>query len=92
MLKEVAMSRNRRDSKKNTGSGHAAMGMGGDPNDDPRDQNSGGKRMDEDRDTKGSPVPGAFGTEKPKSKRTRSGLSLRPASRYLGEIRKFFRD
>jgi hypothetical protein len=68
------------------------MGMGGDPSDDPRDQNSGAKRADEDGDTNTSPVPGAFGTEKPKSKRTHRGPPHRQACRYLGEIRKFFGD
>jgi hypothetical protein len=36
--------------------------MGGDPGDDPRDQNSGGgKRVDEEHDIRTRPVPGAFG-------------------------------
>jgi len=61
------MSSNRRDVKKNTSSGHGSVGMGGDPGDDPRDQNSGGgKRVDEDRDLRNPPVPGAFGGGKEK--------------------------
>jgi hypothetical protein len=61
------MSANRRDSRKNTSSGHGAAGMGGDPGDDPRDQNSGGgKRVDEERDIRTRSVPGASGTGKEK--------------------------
>jgi len=45
--------------EKNTSSGHGALGMGGQPVDDPRDLNSGGgDRPDDERTT---PVPGAFG-------------------------------
>jgi hypothetical protein len=55
------MSMNKRTVKlrKNTSSGHGAFGMGGQPTDDPRDQNSGGgKRADDDRTVR---VAGAFG-------------------------------
>jgi len=55
------MSMNKRDVKlkKNSNSGHGALGMGGQPTDDPRDINSGGHGVDkEDRTVK---VPGAFG-------------------------------
>lgn len=57
------MSMNKRNgASKNTSSGHGSMGMGGDPGDDPRDQNSGGgKRVDEEHDIRTRPVPGAFG-------------------------------
>jgi hypothetical protein len=48
--------------KRNARSGHPIAGMGGAPSDDPRDQYSGGrKRVDEDRDIRNPPVPGAFG-------------------------------
>ena len=47
---------------KNPSSGHGAVGMGGEPGDDPRDQNSGGgKCVDQDRDIRKPPVEGAFG-------------------------------
>jgi hypothetical protein len=52
--------------RKNTSSGHGAFGMGGQPSDDPRDQNSGGgKRADDDRTVR---VAGAFGNGKPGTK------------------------
>jgi hypothetical protein len=56
---------NRSKNKKNARSGHPLAGMGGDPGDDPRDQNSGGgKRVDEDRDIRAPPVPAAFGSDR----------------------------
>jgi hypothetical protein len=45
--------------RKNTSSGHGALGMGGQPSEDPRDlESGGGDRPDDDRS---APVPGAFG-------------------------------
>ncbi|MDB5352336.1 MAG: hypothetical protein JWN86_3583 [Planctomycetota bacterium] len=54
------MSQNNRGRQtKNTSSGHGALGMGGQPSDETRDENSGGKSVDkEDRTVK---VSGAFG-------------------------------
>jgi hypothetical protein len=48
------------DQKKNTSSGHGALGMGGQPMDDPRDINSGGGKGVE-KDDRTVKVPGAFG-------------------------------
>src|SRR5436305_14577904 len=54
-------SNNDKDSK-NTSSGHGARGMGGQPNDDPRDLERGGEgRVNNDQGGKTGPVPGAFG-------------------------------
>jgi hypothetical protein len=47
---------------KNTSSGHGALGMGGQPIDDPRDLEGGGEgRVDSDQGGKTGPVGGAFG-------------------------------
>jgi hypothetical protein len=51
--------------RKNTSSGRGSAGMGGDPSDDPRDQHSGGgKRVDESRELRTPPVPGASGSRR----------------------------
>lgn len=48
---------------KNTSSGQGAMGMGGQPSDDPRDLARGGDgRSYDDEATASAPVPGAFGS------------------------------
>ena len=47
---------------KSRNSGHGALGMGGQPNDDPRDLEGGGEgRTNEDRGGRTGPIPGAFG-------------------------------
>ena len=47
---------------KNTSSGQGAVGMGGQPNDDPRDMARGGDGRSYDDEVSGAqPVPGAFG-------------------------------
>lgn len=54
----------RRNDKDSTSSGHGALGMGGQPSDDPRDSNSGSEPLK--RDDRGSgtgPVGGAFGSK-----------------------------
>jgi len=50
-----------RDARKSTNSGHGALGMGGQPSDDPRDINSAGWDPNDDRS---SPVDGASGNER----------------------------
>ena len=46
----------------NTSSGHGALGMGGQPTDDPRDLDRGGEgRTNNDLGGKTGPVPGAHG-------------------------------
>jgi len=51
-----------RKDKDATSSGHGALGMGGDPSDDPRDLKSGGgDDLDEDRGGGTGPVGGANG-------------------------------
>lgn len=50
--------KNRNDS---TSSGQGALGMGGQPSDDPRDARSGGGKLDDDRGGGTGPVPGASG-------------------------------
>jgi hypothetical protein len=52
-------SQNVRKSRKNTSSGHGAVGMGGQPDDNPRDLHSGGG--DHVGDDRTKQVPGAFG-------------------------------
>lgn len=48
-----------------TSSGHGALGMGGQPSDDPRDSNSGGGfKADDDRGGGTGPIPGAHGRAK----------------------------
>jgi len=48
---------------KNTSSGQGALGMGGQPDDDPRDMARGGDgRSYDDEATSNPPVPGAFGS------------------------------
>ena len=43
-------------------SGHGSLGMGGQPNDNPRDLERGGDgRVDDDRGGGTGPIPGAFG-------------------------------
>src|SRR3954468_16803306 len=43
-------------------SGHGALGMGGQPNDNPRDLEAGGEgRTNDDRGGGTGPIPGAFG-------------------------------
>ena len=50
------------DSKaKNTSSGQGALGMGGQPTDDPRDEAGGGGEPSMDGSSRQVPVPGAFG-------------------------------
>jgi len=52
----------RRNDKDSTSSGHGALGMGGQPSDDPRDSNSGSEILKEDdRGSRTGPVDGAFG-------------------------------
>jgi hypothetical protein len=52
----------RRNDKDSTSSGHGALGMGGQPTDDPRDLNSGGgDDLQDDRGGGTGPVPGAGG-------------------------------
>jgi len=52
----------KRNSRDSTSSGHGALGMGGQPSDDPRDLNSGGgDDMDDDRGGGTGPVGGASG-------------------------------
>jgi len=47
---------------KNTSSGHGALGMGGQPTDDPRDLAGGGEgRVNDDRGSGTGPIGGAFG-------------------------------
>ncbi len=49
--------------QKNTSSGQGAVGMGGQPDDDPRDMARGGDgRSYDDEATGKQPVPGAFGS------------------------------
>jgi len=49
--------------RKALNSGQGALGMGGQPSDDPRDIAGGGDgRTFEDRGSKTGPIPGAFGT------------------------------
>jgi hypothetical protein len=50
--------------KGSTSSGHGALGMGGQPSDDPRDEKGGSEGYtDDDRGGSGTgPVPGAFGS------------------------------
>ncbi len=48
-------------SRKSTSSGQGALGMGGQPSDDPRDMHGGGWNPDDDRT---SPVGGASGNER----------------------------
>lgn len=49
--------------QKNTSSGQGALGMGGQPDDDPRDLARGGDgRSYDDEATAEEPVPGAFGS------------------------------
>jgi len=51
----------RRNDKDSTSSGHGALGMGGQPSDDPRDSNSGSEILKEDdRGSHTGPVHGAF--------------------------------
>jgi len=51
--------------KKSTSSGHGALGMGGQPSDDPRDSKSGREGLaEDDRGSGTGPVSGAFGSEK----------------------------
>jgi len=53
----------RRNDKDSTSSGHGALGMGGQPADDPRDSNSGSEPLKEDdRGSHTGPVDGAFGS------------------------------
>jgi hypothetical protein len=53
----------RRNDRDSTGSGHGALGMGGQPSDDPRDLSSGRESLPEDDRGSGTgPVPGAFGS------------------------------
>jgi len=55
----------KRDDKDSTSSGHGALGMGGQPSDDPRDLKSGGGgRLDDDRGGGTGPVGGASGGER----------------------------
>jgi len=57
-----ASKRNKKDS---TSSGHGALGMGGQPSDDPRDLNSGGgDDLDDDRGGGTGPVGGASGSRR----------------------------
>jgi hypothetical protein len=54
----------------NSKSGHPMSGMGGSPNDDPRDEYSGGKKnVEEDGDIRKPTVPGAFGAAQKKKER-----------------------
>jgi hypothetical protein len=47
-----------------TSSGHGALGMGGDPTDDPRDlKGGGGDALNEDRGGGTGPIPGASGSK-----------------------------
>src|SRR3954452_5357491 len=49
--------------RKALNSGQGALGMGGQPSDDPRDIAGGGEgRTYEDRGSKTGPIPGAFGS------------------------------
>ena len=53
----------RRNDRDSTSSGHGALGMGGQPSDDPRDSNSGSEMLKEDdRGSHTGPVDGAFGS------------------------------
>jgi len=46
-------------------SGHGALGMGGQPSDDPRDLEGGGEgRTNSDQGGRTGPIPGAFGAGK----------------------------
>ena len=47
---------------KNTSSGQGALGMGGQPTDDPRDEAGGGGGPSMDESSRPAPVPGAFGS------------------------------
>jgi hypothetical protein len=56
------MSSKSRRNPASTSSGHGALGMGGDPIDDPRDLESGREiRSEEDLEHEKGPVPGATG-------------------------------
>jgi hypothetical protein len=61
--KENTMSNaSRRNEKDSTSSGQGALGMGGQPSDDPRDSNSGSETLKaDDRGSRTGPVDGAFG-------------------------------
>jgi len=49
--------------RKSTSSGHGALGMGGQPSDDPRDLKAGGgDPADDDRGSGTGPIPGASGS------------------------------
>src|SRR5258708_10575270 len=53
----------KRNTRNSTSSGHGALGMGGQPSDDPRDSNSGSEMLKEDdRGSRTGPVPGASGS------------------------------
>jgi len=57
--------------EQNSSSGQGAMGMGGDPSEDPRDLNSaGGSLPDDDRN---APVPGAFGAGRREEQQKQGG-------------------
>jgi hypothetical protein len=83
----------RRKSKDSTSSGHGALGMGGQPSDDPRDLNSGGgDRADDDRAGRTGPVGGASGKKRGDlsggsvtgvvgDKAANEGLGAKPSSR-----------
>jgi hypothetical protein len=58
---------------KNTSSGHGALGMGGQPTDDPRDLNSGGGDRVE-KDDRTAKVPGAFGSGQSRKEEGTPGL------------------
>ena len=48
--------------RKSTSSGHGALGMGGQPSDDPRDLKAGGGDWGDDRGSGTGPIPGAHGS------------------------------
>ena len=57
--------RSRQKDRKARNTGQGALGMGGQPSDDPRDTARGGEgRTYEDRGSKTGPIPGAFGGDK----------------------------
>jgi len=70
----------RRNDKDSTSSGHGALGMGGQPSDDPRDSNSGSEMLKEDdRGSRTGPVDGAFGSGK------RAGSSANETTGVTGD-------
>jgi len=56
------ISRNKDKESGSTSSGHGALGMGGQPDDNPRDQAGGHENLP--RDDRSNPVPGATGRGK----------------------------